>query len=168
MKLHKDEKFILILVFAAYLIGILVGTAHAVEGSKIGEVDCVKRLLQGNDTINIIRVDDPDNPFISIYFTTIKTGQIFALADPSNTAIAARLTGDIPVDSDGVQIINKDSSLNIASISKSIGSKTMKIARFYDAEKNVLVYLVYTTKLIDGSLKHSLSVVPLGKPLIPK
>jgi len=44
----------------------------------------------------------------------------------------------------------------------------MKIARFYDPEMNTLCYLVYTTKLLDGSLKHSLSVVPLGMPLSPQ
>ena len=137
-----------------------------VIAEEIGEVDCVKRLIQGNDTIKIIRVEDPDNPFVSIFFTTIDSGQIFAMADPSNTAIAARLTGEIPI-KDGQRVINTTPSENIASVSKSIGSKTMKIARFYDKKKDTLVYLVYTTKILDGSLKHSLSVVPLGKPLTP-
>jgi len=144
----------------------LTGTAFAADGTKIGEVDCVKRILQGNDTIKIIRVEDPDNPFVSIFFTTIDSGQFLAMADPSNTSIAARLTGDIPM-KDGKQVINTNANKDIGHISKSIGSKVMKIARFYDKEKNVLVYLVYTTKILDGSLKHSLSVVPLGKPLAP-
>ncbi len=140
------------------------GTA-AVE---IGKVDCIKRMIQGNDTIKIIRVQDPENPFISIFFTTVKTGKFLAMADPSNTAIAARLTGDIAVDDNGKRIINTTPNEDIAHIRKSIGTKVMKIARFYDAKMDTLTYLVYTTKLLDGSLKHSLSVVPLGKPLAPK
>jgi catabolite regulation protein CreA len=153
---------------AAFIIILFcAGIASAGQAVKIGEVDAVNRMVQGNDVINIIRVDDPDNPFVSIYFTTIKSGKILALADPSNTSIAARLTGEIPRDKDGKMIINTSTNKNIASVSKSIGSKVMKIGRWYDAEKNVLCYLVYTTKWLDGSLKHNLSVVPLGMPLAP-
>ena len=143
-----------------------VANAREIQAVQIGEVDCIIRMIQANDTIKIIRVQDPDNPFISIFFTTIESGLMFAMADPSNTAIAARLTGDIPV-KDGKQVIDISPKTDIAHISKSIGSKVMKIARFYDKKMNTLVYLVYTTKLLDGSLKHSLSVVPLGKPLTP-
>jgi len=146
---------------------VMVAVAQAgTPAVEIGEVICIKRLIQGNDTIKIIRVQDPENPFISIFFTTVKTGKFLAMADPSNTAIAARLTGDIPM-KDGKQLINKTTNKDIAHIRKSIGSKVMKIARFYDVKMNTLTYLVYTTKLLDGSLKHSLSVVPLGKPLAP-
>lgn len=148
---------------------IFVALAQAdVKAVQIGEVTCIKRIIQGNDVIKIIRVQDPENPFVSIFFTTVKTGQVFAMADPSNTSIAARLTGNIPVDEDGKRIINKDANTDIAHIRKSIGSKIMKIARFYDEKMDTLTYLVYTTKILDGSLKHSLSVVPLGKPLAPK
>ncbi len=147
----------------------LTGTALAgVSAVKIGEVVAIKRILQGNDVIKIIRVQDPENPFISIFFTTIKSGKVFAMADPSNTAIAARLTGEIPVNKDGKRIINTSPNKDIAHIRKSIGTKVMRIARFYDKEMDTLTYLVYTTKMLDGSLKHSLSVVPLGKPLAPK
>ena len=137
------------------------------QAVQIGEVVCVKRLVQGNDIIKIIRVQDPENPFVSIFFTTIKSGRLLALADPSNASIAARLTGEVPVDENGKQIINQMPNKDIAHIRKSIGSKIMKIARFYDIKMNTLTYLVYTTKILDGSLKHSLSVVPLGKPLAP-
>jgi len=132
---------------------------------KVGEVTCIKRMIQGNDVIKIIRVQDPENPFVSIFFTTIKSGQFMAMADPSNTSIAARLTGKIPMDKDGKRIINTKPNKDIAHIRKSIGSKIMKIARFYDKEMDTLTYLVYTTKLLDGSLKHSLSAVALGQPI---
>lgn len=138
--------------------------ALAQEAKQLGEVTAVERFLDGNDKIKIIRIQDPDNPFVSIYFTTIKSGQIFSMADPSNTSIATRLTSNVPVDKDGKQIINKNPSMEIAAVSKSIGTKEMKIARWYDSEKNTLVYLVYTTKWIGGSLKHSISAVPLGLP----
>lgn len=147
------------------LIGLLLPLFSFAEDTKfIGEVDAVNRIIQGDDVIKVIRVDDPDNPFVSIYFTTIKSGEIFAMADPSNTSIATRLTKPVPVDKNGKQIINKNPSKEIVAVSKSIGTKEMKIARWYDAEKNTLIYLVYTTKWIGGSLKHSISAVALGSP----
>lgn len=138
------------------------------SASKVGSVVIKKRLVQGNDTLNVLRVDDPDNPFISIFFTNIDSGEWFALADPSNTSVAARLTGEIPIDSSGKRMIDTRPNPDIAHIRQSIGSKQMKIGRFYDKEKDVMIYIVYSTKFLDGSLKHSLSVVPLGKPLVPQ
>jgi CreA protein len=156
-------------IFVLVLIMLLVPTfALAVDGRKVASQVCVERMVQGDDTINIIAIEDPENPFITIYFTNIDSGQWLAAADPSNTAIAARLTGEIPKDQNGNMIINKKPNSNIGSIRQSIGSKEMKVGRYYDANKNVLVYLVYTTKWMDGSLKHSLSVVPLGNPLTPQ
>lgn len=155
-----------ILIGVLLMIALFLSEADAgVQAKEVGKVTAIKRFVDGNDVIRVLRVVDPENPFVAIFFTTIKSGKVFAMADPSNTAIAARQIDEVPVDQDGKQIINKKTNVNIASLSKSIGTKVMKIARFYDAEKNTLCYLVYTTKLLDGSLKHSLSVVPLGKPL---
>ena len=157
-----------IICLVIFLLFIMVGFLYAAPRAvQIGDVECIKRLLQGNDKIKIIRVQDPENSFVSIFFTTIKTGKLLAFADPSNTSVAARLTGKIPIDKNGKRIINKTANKDIAHIRKSIGSKVMKIARFYDKEMDTLVYLVYTTKILDGSLKHSLSAVPLGNPLSP-
>lgn len=156
-------------IFVTLIITMLFVTNLYAEttAKQIFEVECAKRLIQGDDIIKVIRVDDPENPFVSIYFTTIKSGKLLAFADPSNTSIATRLTGEIPIDKKGKQIINKNTNLDIVHVKKSIGTKMMKIARSYDPEKNALIYLVYTTKAIEGSLKHSISVVPLGKPLTP-
>ena len=39
--------------------------------------------------------------------------------------------------------------------------KKLRIVRFYDANSNSLIYLVYSDKLIDGSPKNSISAVAL-------
>jgi CreA protein len=44
---------------------------------------------------------------------------------------------------------------------RSLIFKRMQIVRGCDAKRNVLVYLVYTDKLIDGSPQNSTSTVPL-------
>jgi len=140
-----------------------VGIGYAGPAVQIGEVTCIKRMINGNDVIKIIRIQDPENPFVTITFTTIKSGNILATADPSNTSVAARLIGEIPIVK-GKRQINTTPNHDIAHIRKSIGSKVMKIARFYDIQMDTLTYLIYSTKIINGSLKHSLSVVPLGSP----
>ena len=40
--------------------------------------------------------------------------------------------------------------------------KSTQVTRFWDAKRRALVYLVYTDRIIDGSPRNSISVVPLG------
>ena len=156
--------------FLVSLMTLLVFVTTTDAGPKAVQIDrfvAIDRIGPNNYDLETLRIDDPENPFVSIYVThIIATG--FQMSDPSNTSIACRLTGVIPVDEDGNQIINKTTNHDIASFSKSIGTKEMKISRAYDKVKNVLIYNVYTTKLFSGSMKHSLSVVPLGAPLTPQ
>ena len=44
---------------------------------------------------------------------------------------------------------------------RSIFFKRMQIVRGCDAKRNVLVYVVYSDKLIEGSPKNSTSTVPI-------
>ena len=44
---------------------------------------------------------------------------------------------------------------------RSLFFKRMRIVRGCDVERNVLVYLVYSDKLIEGSPKNSTSTVPI-------
>jgi len=146
---------------------IMMGIAYA--GPKAVEIDrfeAIDKIGPNDYDLQTLRIDDPENPFVSIYVTHI-IGTGFQFSDPSNTSIACRLTGEIPIDKNGKHLINKKTNHNIVNFKKSIGTKVMRISRSYDIGKNVLIYNVYTTKLFDGSLKHSLSVVPLGIPLIP-
>ena len=45
--------------------------------------------------------------------------------------------------------------------SRSLFFKTMQVVRGCDVKRNVLVYLVYSDKLVDGSPKNSTSSVPI-------
>jgi CreA protein len=158
------KSLLYLLLFSIFLSGI---SYAKVEGTLIGDVTAINRIGPRDDVIKVIRIDDPENPFVSIYITQVKNGEWGKLSDPSNSSIACRMTGDIPIDKNGKEIINKKFNAAIGKFSKSIGTKQMKIARWYDKQKHVLVYVVYTTKWLGGSLKHNLSVVPLGKPLSP-
>ncbi len=154
-----------ILIITAFILipAISFGGLKAV---RIDRFEAIDKIGPNDYDLETLRIDDPENPFVSIYVAHI-IGTGWQFSDPSNVSIACRLTGPIPVDKDGKRIINKTTNHDIAHFRKSIGTKNMKISRAYDKEKDVLIYNVYTTKLFDGSMKHSLSVVPLGMPLEP-
>ena len=44
---------------------------------------------------------------------------------------------------------------------RSLFFKKMQIVRGCDAKRNILIYMVYTDKLVDGSPKNSTSSVPI-------
>ena len=39
--------------------------------------------------------------------------------------------------------------------------KTLQVVRFYDPQRNVLVYLTYSDRIIEGSPKNSITAVPI-------
>jgi CreA protein len=157
-------------IFAVLLIGAVISVSSMAyagdaqtrqfgDGIKLGGI--MKTL-----TIKPLAMEDPDNPFVTIYFTHVKGGRL-ATVDPSNSSVAARLTGPIPM-KDGKQVIDQRATLELFKTKKSWMSKALRIARFYDPKKNTLIYITYSKKLIDGSAKHSLSVVHLGEVQIKK
>ena len=104
------------------------------------------------------RYDDPKVPNVCCYKSRAETGGIkgglgFA-EDPSRFSIACRAVGSISIPS-GLR-----KSEVIAFASASLFFKSFQIHRAVDAEKNVLVYTVVSTKLINGSPFNSISVVP--------
>lgn len=108
------------------------------------------------DKIQVFTMQDPDMPFITIYLSTIKSGNPLAMADPSNNCVSTRLTKKIG------KIVTK---LNpeVINLRKSVGWKSLKLARFYDAANETMVYVTYSTKVFEGSYKHTISTVPLGE-----
>lgn len=105
--------------------------------------------------IQVLKFQDPDMPFITIYLSNIKAGNPTAFADPSDNSIATRLTGKVGT-------IVKTMNPSVIDLKKSIGWKSLKLARVWDEANKSVVYVTYSTKWMDGSLKHSLSAVALG------
>jgi len=44
---------------------------------------------------------------------------------------------------------------------RSLLFKKLQVVRFFDAERNVLVYVAYSDRVIEGSPKNSISTVPI-------
>lgn len=108
--------------------------------------------------IKITSLDDPIVTGVTCHIASIEAN--LSLADPSDSSISCRQTGEITPE----MIANIDKSKSgdvVFKQSKSIFFKSMKVRRIYDPENQTLLYLSYSTKETSGSFKHSLSTVPL-------
>ena len=147
----------------ALLLFIFAGLNATAYGEEIGEVTNVFKLLIPNSKIVIEAFDDPEVPGVTCHVSKAKTGGLkgaVGLAeDPSEASIACRQMG--PID------LSKIADLKNGDIvfkeSRSLIFKTLQVVRFFDKKRNVLIYLVYSDKLIDGSPKNSISTVPVMK-----
>ena len=152
-------------VIAAHLIAALAaaGLAGPLAAEEIGAVSTKFKLLGANDQIVVEAFDDPDVPGATCYLSRARTGGIsgsLGLAeDTSDASIACRQTGPIQLpdevaegDADGDEVFKKSTSLLF---------KSLQVVRFYDADRRVLIYLTYSDKIIEGSPKNAISVVPI-------
>jgi len=126
---------------------------------EIGTVSTVFKMVGPNDKIVVEAFDDPKVDGVTCYLSRAKKGGIsggIGLAeDTADASIACRQVGDITFKKafkDGETVFQKDTSLLF---------KTMQVVRFHDRKRDVLVYLVYSDRIIEGSPKNSISVVPV-------
>ena len=141
------------------LAALLIALPAAAE--EIGSVSTVFKLLGPNDKIVIEAFDDPKVDGVTCHLSRAKkggvSGAVGLATDSSDAAIACRQVGPITIKEeleDGESVFNKRTSILF---------KTMQVVRFLDQKRNVLIYLVYSDKLIDGSPKNSISTVPILK-----
>ncbi len=132
---------------------------YSLNAEEIGSVDTSFKMLGPNHKIVIEAFDDPDIPGVACHLSRAKTGGLkggLGIAeDKANASIACRQIGPIQLPKslkDGQKVFNKKTSLLF---------KTMQVVRFLDKKRNVIIYLVYSDKLIDGSPKNSISTVPI-------
>lgn len=142
---------------------ILLWCSIPLMAEEIGSVDTVFKFLGPNHKIVIEAFEDPQVPGATCYLSRAKkggiTGGLGLAEDPSDASIACRQTGPIRLPSkiqsgelDGQQVFKKSTSILF---------KKIQVVRFYDKKRNVLLYLTYSDKLIEGSPKNSISAIPI-------
>lgn len=137
----------------ATIAGVLL--LSACDRNEVGDVSL------GLFTTKDIKIDmftDPLIPGVTCHVASIEAD--LSLADPSDSSIACRQTGEITAAM--IAAIDKSKSGDVVfKKSKSVLFKNMKIRRIFDPQNQTLIYLAYSTKETSGSFKHSLSTVPL-------
>lgn len=145
----------------AAVLASLAGIAPAAAQSTdlIFKKSTVFRLLTPNDKLATYAVDDPDVEGVACHYTVPEKGGVsgtLGLAEQvSDISLACRQVGPIRFKAKFEQgdVMFRES--------RSALFKRMQIVRGCDAKRNVLVYLVYSDKLIDGSPQNSTSTVPI-------
>ena len=141
----------------------LAATCSIVFAEQIGSVDTVFKFLGPDDKIVVESFDDPEVAGVTCYLSRAKkggvSGAIGVAEDTSDASISCRQTGKIIL-TDNIRN-GKKKGRQVFKKRTSILFKTMQVIRFYDQKKNVLVYLSYSDKLVDGSPKNSISCVPI-------
>ena len=103
--------------------------------------------------------DDPKVEGVACHISRAQTGGMkgaFGVAeDTSDASIACRQIGPIKIRGeikDGERVFDERRSLVF---------KTLQVVRFFDKQRNVLVYVAYSDRVIEGSPKNSISSVPI-------
>jgi CreA protein len=117
------------------------------------------KLLTPNDKLATYGLDDPEVDGVACYFTVPERGGVkgwLGVAEEvSDVSLACRQIGPIRFKgkfAQGDDMFRKRRSLIF---------KKMQIVRGCDTKRNVLVYMVFSDRLIEGSPKNSTSSVPI-------
>jgi CreA protein len=129
------------------------------ERGTTGAVSTKFRFLGPNDKIVVDGFDDPKVQGVACHLSRAQTGGIKGglgvAEDTSDASIACRQVGPIKITGelkDGEQVFDERRSLVF---------KRLQVVRFFDRERNVLVYVSYSDRVIEGSPKNSISTVPI-------
>ncbi len=134
--------------------------AHAADDPDlIFKKSTVFKWLTPNDKLATYAIDDPEVEGVACHFTVPEKGGlkgwIGVAEEVSDISLACRQIGPIRFRqkfSQGDDVFRQRRSLFF---------KKMQIVRGCDEKRNVLVYMVYSDRLIEGSPKNSTSSVPI-------
>ena len=147
--------------FIGAIAALAVTSAAAAE--EVGAVSYQFKWLGPNDKIKVEAFDDPEIPGVACYISRAEVGgmkgAVGLAEDPGELSIACRQVGPIDVEKakrvkNGEEVFGRGASFLF---------KKSQVVRFYDAKRNVLIYLTYTDRIIEGSPRNSISVVPLNR-----
>jgi CreA protein len=129
------------------------------EPDLIFQRSTVFKLLSPNDKLATYGVDDPEVDGVACHFTVPEkggyTGWLGLAEEVSDISLACRQVGPIHFKD------KMEQGGDMFRQRRSLFFKKMQIVRGCDAKRNVLVYMVYSDKLIEGSPKNSTSSVPI-------
>ena len=147
------------------LLSLVFATLAASPGRAAEEPDLifkkstVFKWLSPNDKLATYGLDDPEVEGVACHFTVPEKGGfkgwIGVAEEVSDISLACRQIGPIRFKAKFEQ------GDDVFRQRRSLFFKKMQIVRGCDAKRNVLVYMVYSDRIIEGSPKNSTSSVPV-------
>jgi len=142
------------------VVALLGGAVDRLHAEDIGCVSTTFRMLGANDKICVSAFDDPQVPGVTCHLSHARTGGMkgtFGVAeDRSRFAIACRQVGPITVD-----LAKLPKKAEVFSQRTSLIFKETQVVRMVDLAHRTLVYLAYSTRVVEGSPFNSISTVPV-------
>ena len=152
-------RHIAVLCFATLCAAAPAAAQQADDPELIFKKTTVWRMLSPDAKLATYALDDPLIEGVACHFTVPEIGGWAGWAgfaeERSETSLACRQVGPVTFKGkfgQGDEVYRQRRSLFF---------KKMRIVRGCDAKRNVLVYLSYTDKLIEGSPQNSTSTVPI-------
>jgi CreA protein len=143
----------------AALAAVSAAQAEANDPNLIFRESTTFKLLTPNDKLAVYGVDDPIVDGVACHFTAPEKGGV------SGALGLAEQTSDISLSCSQygpIKFKDKFSQGDVVfSERRSLFFKKMQIVRGCDTKRNILVYMTYSDKLVDGSPKNSTSSVPI-------
>jgi CreA protein len=148
------------LALALVAIFALAGTATAADQPDLlFKRSTVFKWLTPNDKLAVYGLDDPEVEGVACHFTVPERGGfkgwIGVAEEVSDISLACRQVGPIKFTQKFEQ------GEDVFRTRRSLFFKKMQIVRGCDVKRNVLVYMVYSDRIIEGSPKNSTSSVPI-------
>ena len=139
---------------------LLSGAVERLHAEDIGCVSTTFRVLGANDKICVSAFEDPKVPGVTCHLSHARTGgmkgTVGVAEDPSRFALACRQVGPITVD-----LTKLPKEAEVFSEKTSLIFKETRVVRLVDLAHRTLVYLAYSTRVVEGSPFNSLSTVPV-------
>jgi CreA protein len=140
-------------------IALAITYSAPVRAEDVGCVTTAWKMLGANHRVCVEAFDDPKIPGVACHLSQARTGGVsgsLGLAeDPSRFSIACRQVGPITLPDklkDNEEVFTADTSILF---------KETRVVRMFDRKRNTLVYLSYSTKMVDGSPMNAVSSVPI-------
>ena len=128
---------------------------------ELGRISTTFRWIGPNDHIRVERYDDPKVSAVSCYVSRAVTGGFWSwigwTTDISRFSIACRGIGEVVIPAN----LPDDEEISITSTSWLF--QHMRSRRMVDRQRNVLVYLVTSRAIADGSPFNSITAVPVDR-----
>lgn len=156
---HLSKRALAAVAAASCAMALASTPAAATEPDLIFKKTTVWKFLAPDAKIGTYGIDDPDVDGVACHFSVPEIGGwkgwIGVAEELSQASLSCKQYGPISFKRKLTQ------GEEMFSQRRSFFFKRMQIVRGCDAKRNMLVYLVYTDKLIEGSPENSTSSVPI-------
>jgi len=156
---HAFRRTALAFAIAAAALAAPVVARAADDPDLIFRKSTVFHWVSPNDKLATYAIDDPVVEGVACHFTVPEKGGfkgwVGVAEEVSDISLACRQVGPIKITAkfeQGDDVFRRRRSLLF---------KKMQIVRGCDVKRNVLVYMVYSDRIIEGSPKNSTSTVPI-------